>query len=980
MAKFRALVGALLLTMLALSAQAAGLVKNAEFVDRAAADANAATNWTAAGEAAKAFLATNEDGYQDKDCLRYKGVADRAVGPVTQSVTLAKNTDYVLVAALKSDGTLKPVVRLMGPAGQLAMVVSDGTKTWKVFSARFNSGEGGGATLEVFGDANLAAHGPALKGVSAVDAVQVYPGSEAPQDMTPDAFVAPGPNVALGAKYTLSPTPNYGLCADAEDLKQLTDGVYTVGYFWTQKTTVGWSGANPAIITIDLGKVQPINGMSYNTAAGVAGVAWPNGVLVMVSDDGKTWSTVGDLITLATRNTAPPPASPYQIHRFATDQIKTHGRYVKLYVEQTPYSFVDEIEVYQGPQEYLQAPLGPIVDDPMKLFNDRVVYSGVMWRLRTDLDAARRAISESKLPEARKTELQAQAAELAKLVENTPTDIPRSFRTVLPLSPTHERIYALYAPLQRARGLAPLTVWANSRWDMLAPTEAPEKPVPTPSLSVAMMPREYRGAAFNLTNTTDKPLRVTFNVSGLPGGVNPEYVSVREVPSTDTRDRVPIACALPEIRAGGNGYRVTIPSGMTRQIWLDFRPLDVKPGDYKGQIAIRSAGAGGTVNVPLSFRLSAVTFPAMPSIHIGGWDYINTTSGQYDAVPTNTADFLKVLPANYIDTPWATGGVQPGGGKFDPEGRLTNALDFTSWDRWIGLWPGARLYAVFLSVPDSFAGEEMGTPRFNKMVGDWITAWAEHMKTQGLKPSQLVLLLWDEPNEGDLSKVQTIKQWARAINAVQPEVTLFEDPTFKAPQDVKDGFWDDVDIICPNLPMFLSGTQAFRDFYLNMQKSGKTMWFYSCSGPSKLLDPITYHRSQFWYAIRHGFTGSFYWAFGDEAGASSWNAYLQKRAQYSPLYVDPSGLTDAKHMAAIREGAQDFEYFVMLRARVAELEQKGSKSPLVAQAKQLIDQGPASVCDQITDANLSWNVPKDRETMDRVRVQALDLLDKLAKL
>ncbi|MEI6500630.1 MAG: discoidin domain-containing protein, partial [Armatimonadota bacterium] len=933
------------------------------------------------GEALRAYAATNEDGYRDKDSLRFKGVADQVVGPVAQALTLQKKTDYVLVAALKSDGTLKPAVRVVGPDGPVAVVVSDGTKTWKTFSARFNSGEATGFALEAAGDVGLISNGPGIKGVSGIDAVQVYLPNEVPTEVkTEDAFVAPGPNVAVGKPYTLSPAPSYGLCADAGDATQLTDGVNSVGYFWAQKTTVGWSGANPVIITLDLGKIEPIAGMSYDTAAGVAGVAWPTNILVMTSDDGKTWGTAGDLISMATKTSAPPPASPYQVHRFATDQMKTHGRFVKLYIEQTPYCFVDEIEVFQGAQALLQEPLGKTVDDPLKLFTDRIVYNGVLWRLRSDLDTARRAIAESKLPEAQKAALHEQAAELVKLVEATPTEIPRNFRTIIPFNETHAKILALYAPLQRARGLAPLTVWTNSRWDMLAPTEAPQKPVATPSLAVDMMPREYRGATFNLTNTTDNALSVTFNLSGLPGGVNPSYVSVREVPFTDTRDRVPIADALPEIRQGGRGYRVSVPAGMTRQVWLDFRPMDVKPGDYQGSIALRSAGAGSPVTIPLALHLSPVAFPARPSIHIGGWDYLETLNGQYDAIPSNTPDFLKVLPANYVETPWATSGAQPTGGTYDPDGRLSGDLNFTSWDRWIGLWPGARLYAVFLSVPDEFAGEPMGTPRFNKMVGDWMTAWVAHMKTQGLKPEQLVLLLWDEPNEGDLSKNETIKQWAKAIKAVQPEVVLFEDPTLAKPQELKDGFWDDVDIICPNLPMFLGADQAFRDFYLNMQKAGKTMWFYSCSGPSKLLDPIAYHRSQFWYAARYGFQGSFYWAFGDEAGGSSWNAYLQKRAQYSPLFVDPSGVTDAKHMAAIREGAQDFEYFVLLKAQIAELQKKGVRTPLVEQAKTLLVQGPASVCDQITAENLMWNVPKDRDMMDKVRVSVLDMLKKLSKL
>ena len=45
--------------------------------------------------------------------------------------------------------------------------------------------------------------------------------------------IGPGKNVALGAKYELSPAPNYAHCTDPGDLVQLTDGKTTSDYFWT---------------------------------------------------------------------------------------------------------------------------------------------------------------------------------------------------------------------------------------------------------------------------------------------------------------------------------------------------------------------------------------------------------------------------------------------------------------------------------------------------------------------------------------------------------------------------------------------------------------------------------------------------------------------------------------------------------------------------------------------------------------------------
>jgi hypothetical protein len=44
-------------------------------------------------------------------------------------------------------------------------------------------------------------------------------------------------NLAKGKTYSVSPPQNYPFSAPQSNTTALTDGVYTVGYFWTQKTT-----------------------------------------------------------------------------------------------------------------------------------------------------------------------------------------------------------------------------------------------------------------------------------------------------------------------------------------------------------------------------------------------------------------------------------------------------------------------------------------------------------------------------------------------------------------------------------------------------------------------------------------------------------------------------------------------------------------------------------------------------------------------
>jgi len=813
-------------------------------------------------------------------------------------------------------------------------------------------------------------------------------GAEGPPAQAQGAFTPPGANLALHRPYTITPAPNYTHCTDPDDKTQLTDGVYSVGYFWAQKSTVGWSNRSPVTITVDLGQVEPLAGVSYNTAAGVAGVAWPTLAALLVSDDGTEWTALGDLVRLSTKAGAPRP-DVYSVHRFATAELRARGRYVRLIVSQTPYCFVDEIEVYRGPDALLaQAPAGRRVADTDGLFTDMQVLSGIHWRLRTDLAHARSALAVSALPAAAKEALLRQAATLAARIDTLPEEVPAGFRTVLPLNEIHAGIYALNAPLLRQRGVAGLTAWTPNRWDPLSPTQAPETAAPpAPALRVDTMRNERRAAALNLTNATDASLNAELTVSGLPGGENPPYLSLREVLFTDTNRRTPVATALPEAERTATGWTVAVPAGTTKQVWLSFLPRAVEPGEYQGQLRV-AAGAGvAAVRVPLTLVVYPFVFPEQPTLSLGGCDYTNGKAAYYHA-SGNLVSLQKSLREHGVDNPWATAAVMPSGARYDGTGRLTNPteLDFGEWDAWVTRWQGARLYTVFLSINAGFNGEKMGTPRFNTMVGDWVTAWVEHARGQGLTPSQLAVLLVDEPGgawKADKAALEdeTILTWAKAIHAAQPGLVVWEDPVHPDPSKGNPEMFANCTVLCPNIPMFMAAAPAFREFYVAQQKAGRVLWFYSCSGPSMLLDPYSYHRGQQWWAIQYGAMGVVYWAFGCGGGiGNSWNAYAQTGVEYSPFFVGQDAVTDAKQWEAVREGVQDYEYFVMLRRRLAELDAKGRGGAPVDAARKLLTAGPAEVTAAIDEKSLEWSVPKDRGVMDRVRVQVLQALAQLQAL
>ena len=184
-------------------------------------------------------------------------------------------------------------------------------------------------------------------------------------------------------------------------------------------------------------------------------------------------------------------------------------------------------------------------------------------------------------------------------------------------------------------------------------------------------------------------------------------------------------------------------------------------------------------------------------------------------------------------------------------------------------------------------------------------------------------------------------------------------------------------ILCPNRPMWLDRGEPFARFYRQQQAAGRTLQFYSCSGPARLLDPYAYYRLQAWECWQAGATGSFFWAFGDNSGVSSWNEYLAAFGPYTPLFLDDTTVTAGKQMEAIRESAQDYEYFVMLRDAVARAEAAGRSDDAVAAAKALLADGAGSVLSAEGVNKLRWDEPKDRTLADAVRVQILQVLTAL---
>ena len=783
-------------------------------------------------------------------------------------------------------------------------------------------------------------------------------------------------NLALDKTYTLTPSPNYEHCTEAGDKQQLTDGKTTDLYFWTQQGTVGWQAADRVSITVDLGEIEPISGFAFHTAAGAAGVEWPCAIFVLISDDGKTYRLAGELVADTTALEGPLPQT-YAIRWMKTKPVQTKGRFVQFLMLPTGiFAFCDEIQILRGDKTFLEKPAAEKIVTDIDVFCQRIRLNRVLKkRYLDDGQAIQQAIAASSLDAAKKEALKAELDAILASSDAAIQDLPERFKAILPLSQHFASLYQVQAKLWTALGVKPLTSEpALAIWAPLDRFAVPAQKAEKAPISVVAMQRETRAAAFNLYNATEAVRSVEFQLDGLAPYAD---VSVYQVDWTDTSQVIPVAAALTELKPQEGKYRVTVPSGLVRQIWLRVKPhvQTAQKQMIDGMIRFMEKEVE---NLSIRLIVYPLVFPERTQLLVGGWDYLDN-GGSYNVNERNFDAFLAHMKSRHVNCPWASPALLS---KYEVDAALNVTLDTKEFDRWIANWSDvAAAYAIFLGkggwsskMVDTYRGCKIGSPEFKTLVSNLAKAWAEQFRRKGIDCRKVHLLIYDEPNDGTpQGAVECLIAWRDAIKAGCPEFNIWVDPCYRTLK-AENPVFQCADVLCPNRAAWLKTPAEFDAFYPQQVESGKTLHLYSCSGPARLLDPYAYYRLQAWDAARIGAKASFFWAMGDGSQVSSWEEYRLQRNAYTPIFIDPAAaeVTAAKQMEAIAESAQDFEYIQLLRAKIAQLAPQNPDR--ATELQKSLDALILSVLNAKDADKILWYELKDTTQADRARVQILDWL------
>ncbi|TLD41213.1 MAG: hypothetical protein JETT_2501 [Candidatus Jettenia ecosi] len=669
------------------------------------------------------------------------------------------------------------------------------------------------------------------------------------------------PNLANGKAYIVSPQQNYtqSVSAPASDTTSLTDGKYTVGYFWSQKTTVGWQRAKTVEIIIDLEKEYNIGSIAFNTARGEgAGVYYPAHIAAFVGTDHEHLLYVGDIAI----NSENQPGS-YQIKRFELNGIGIRGRYVFLeVVPKGLYLFCDEIEVIEGSSGSGQK--GTLSVDQSRTFTDQIRRIGIEKELQNgQIDNLNKTIVD--VPE---------EEHIRKIKRQI-----ASLQTTNDVKAVEADMLALRCAVLRARFPGnELMIQTINPWAQITPNIFPVEVAPL-ALSFMLPKGGYDSQALIVTNLSEKSRGISVSLDKSPAGVE---LVLYQVPFIKTAAMEYVADPLVPVekrfmlRPGESRLVFVIVHGTQSGTWS--HTLRIKREDRVKSIPITTYVAN--TELPKNLRLNSVN-----------WAELNFKLIR-DRKQIAVNDLLS-HHTNVIDVPPA----------YLPIGELVQ--DFGPLEEYLRISNGITkvlLFANFRPVTRSSVNGKYAFMGNEWKV--WFEKWFEELTKvaakAGIPKENLYFYPYDEMDGKHVEDFIAFATWVRKeISDIRLYATINNKSALQA------------------LP-YLDVAQVVNreDLLGDIRTTGPEIWLYKANGPAKSLSPYSYYRMMSWKAFLNGYTGVGFWAYADAGSGdnpgTAWDDFDGKNPDYAVIYEgEGNTIISSRRWEAWRMGIEDYELLTM---------------------------------------------------------------------
>jgi hypothetical protein len=692
-------------------------------------------------------------------------------------------------------------------------------------------------------------------------------------------------DLAIGKSYVFDPTPNYALTRDEQDSKQLTDGEYTIGRFWTSKTTVGWQETGLIKIEIDLAKPTTVNKLCVNTARGIhAAVSYPERVEIFASLDRAKYAYVGNLMQGQDH-----AGGAYEIKTFCSKVVLVDARYVLIFIHpRGPYTFIDEIRI-TGKDE----PSGAGADHNLR----REVIPETVKRL-SDIGTSASILSFT-------SHRLVATLEKGTMGRGSPPVSINHIRTLTSrldhesfsdeaeIQSLEREIRLSHAAALRERFKDPIVLWRDHPWVSFAPLDTPTiEQANINRLTLNLLKRGTYSESINLTNATVTPQTIHLAARVDSTGQAAPTVAVLEARPINTAGGQVRADPLVPLRSGA----LVIDPGESKQIWLSVSARDAGPSTFTGAVTFDAhTGTSWTATIPFQIRIWPPEMPLRQNVSATNWAYLNwrlIENKQDKAIQDLRSHRTNLFTLHPAHLPWPT----------TSKGRWS--IDYTEFDKVISHYQNTDRFLFFLHFNEPRLRTLKGaapfmTQEWKALFTRWIEDWTKHLLAMGISHERFYFYPVDEPRNAE--EEQVLFETAQLLKVIDPHLQTYTTHTGTAPID-NSRLMSVIDVF-QVLVNQLSGPLAKAAI-----SSKRELWSYSAGGGGKDGDPIGFYRSQAWKAFKAGATGIGFWAYADTGGkGSAWNDLDGSRPDYAVIYDDDADIITSKRWEAWREGVEDYE-------------------------------------------------------------------------
>ena len=487
----------------------------------------------------------------------------------------------------------------------------------------------------------------------------------------------------------------------------------------------------------------------------------------------------------------------------------------------------------------------------------------------------------------------------------------------------------------------------------------------SPPISISSARREYEGFQVVLTPLAGCSENVTVSMSDLKGDGGAIAASESTVN----------AVGYVKIFAGQNRERLVpdplligaIPAmkvGENQPVWVTVHvPEGTKAGVYRGAVTIADEKA--SVAVPVELKVRDFEIPKKISLRSSFWMFRDQLNRFYHVDEIKFDDYMKWIDfalehrVNPIDV--FEGHCEPlldickPTPKFDTDswdvGAPDPKVDFTKWDAYIDRMIAGGANTLPLGTTHHFGSffrvkpKEVGTPEHIARVVEAVKIMEDHYKARGVFGMHYLQLRDEVSDDGALAAY-------RGVHDALPDVKLL---LTAMPPKAKPL----VSIPCPLSRGF---DPAWRD---EMHAKGNEYWWYVCLDPENpyanlmLHQDSSQHRALFWQTWSHDVDGLLYWGMDfwawygfkwpDGVGAQTTRIARSDWPQPISIPEHPGdgisiypGPTISQPMSSIRlecmrDGEEDYEYFLLLDAAIAKADKAGRDDAAVKEAKATRD-------------------------------------------